>query len=518
MHDYAAALPRAVPSRTIWLVVAPLIAAAGAHLVTWLRARAGAAPALRRAENAETARLVGAASLGLAAGAFVGHALVLARGGPLRRALVESLGSGVRVGQIETGLRFCFDPVAAVFGGAAVLVAAIVAAVIAARPPEERSGVVWARLELALAGVLVTSLADDVPTMAVGWVMACGVAAWLAGRASAAAGVRTSVRAAVGVAALLVGGAWLSSGLGAALIGDEGAPDDRPATGVVPLGGAGDGGSLRMVSFPGTAVYLDDAATPLAVSPFAAAHVAPGRHELRLHFGPGSVDEPVEISMPPDGPTLALVPLGPTLSFRDLGAGLAAAAPALRVSKEEEAGGASVVTGVFCAWAIAALAVAGAAPAPRRRTDLLAQLATAAPLALVLLARAAVLTPFVPRAGWITLAAVVLAIAIAADRRVIPGTLEDATWRAGRLLVRFEHWVLDAVSAAAGAALWALAWIAAWVDAHAVLAPVDAVAVRIGRAGDRLEPAVGGSFAPVAWVLLACAAAALAAFSIAASR
>jgi hypothetical protein len=113
---------------------------------------------------------------------------------------------------------------------------------------------------------------------------------------------------------------------------------------------------------------------------------------------------------------------------------------------------------------------------------------------------------------------VVLAIAIAADRRFVSGTLEEGAWRAGRLLVRFERWVLDAVSAAAAATLWGLAWIAAWIDTRVVLAPVDAVAARIGRVGDRIEPAVGGSLAPVAWTLLACAAAALAALSLAASR
>jgi hypothetical protein len=140
-----------------------------------------------------------------------------------------------------------------------------------------------------------------------------------------------------------------------------------------------------------------------------------------------------------------------------------------------------------------------------------------APLGLVLLARAGVLAPLVPRAGWLTLVVLVI-VSIVADWRVPHGTLDQAAARAGRLLVRFERWVLDAVGAAGVASFRALAWTVAWVDARTMIHPVDAVAVRVDRFGHHIEPAAGGSLARVAWIVLAGLAMALAALSFVAIR
>jgi hypothetical protein len=324
----------------------------------------------------------------------------------------------------------------------------------------------------------------------------------------------------VALAALVTGGAWLFAGLGGAWPAEDADVEARPAIGVVALGSGDGGGSLRMVSWPGASVYLDDDLAPLAVSPFAGVHVGPGRHELRVRVGPGSEEERVEISMPSEGQSFAIVPLGPTLSFRDLGVGLAAPDGGARRGLRElrGPGGADLVTGAFGAWTIAALAIASATPASRRRLDLLAHVAMTGPLGLVLLARAAVLAPFVPRAGWGTLIALVVVVSIAADRRVAQGTLEQAAARAGRLLVRFERWVLDAAFALAAASFRGLAWAVAWIDARTMVVPVDAVAVRVDRVGYRIEPAAGGSLARVGWTLLAGLAVALAAATVAAGR
>jgi hypothetical protein len=273
-----------------------------------------------------------------------------------------------------------------------------------------------------------------------------------------------------------------------------------------------------MVSWPGAAVFLDDESAPLAVSPFTGVHVAPGRHELRVRIGPGSEDERVELWMPSEAQSFALVPLGPTLSFRDLAAGLAAVDGSMRRGLRElrGPGGADLVTGALGAWTIAALAIASATPASRRRLDLLAHVAVTGPLGLVLLARAAVLSPYVSRAGWVTLIALVVVVSIAADRRVAQGTLEQAAARAGRLLVRFERWVLDAAFALAAASFRALAWAVAWIDARTMVASVGAVAVRVDRIGYRVEPAAGGSLARIGWLLLAGLAVVLAAVTFAA--
>jgi hypothetical protein len=340
---------------------------------------------------------------------------------------------------------------------------------------------------------------------------------WLAPREGSLSGARGAGRAAVAIAALWAGGAWLFCGFGPASLAEDGLVAEGSTMGVASLGPGADGGSLRMVSRPGTLVYLDDETTALAVSPFADVRVAPGRHEVRLHGGPGSLDERVEFVMP-EGETLALVPLEPTLSFRDLAAALVATDAPLRRTLEErrEPDVRTVVTVVFCAWVTAALAIASAAPGSSR--SLWARLAMTAPLGLVLLLRAAVLAPFVPLAGWVAMGTAVFVASIVAYRHAAEGALEPAAWRAGRLLARFEWWVLDAVSSAAVGLLWALAWASAWVDARAVAGPLDAVSVRIGRVARRVEPAAGGSLAPVAWLFLAGLAVAVATASFVANR
>ena len=518
MTGYAVALSRAVPSRTIWLIVAPLLAGAAVHGIAAARRAAKASAEAPPDEGAEATRLVGAAALGLTAGAFIGHVLVLARPAFLRGALVEALPGARRVGDVGVGLTLCFDVLSAAFCGLAVLTGVWVAMRLASRAPKERPWSAWARLELALAGSLIAGVADDVPTMALGWLIATASCAWLAGSRELAAGARVAGRAAVAVAALVTGGAWLLCETGGAFSVDEASP--APKLAVASLGATAGESTLRMVSWPGAAVFLDDAHAPLGTSPFVDVAVPRGHHELRVQSGAGIEEDHVEFTVPDDerdghnGEAFAVEPASSTLSFRELAVGLSTGdAPLARTLGDRHGASFSDSAAmVFCAWLAAVCAIASIIPR--------VWMVESVVLGPVLLARAAVLAPLVPIAAWALGLAIVAAFAFVEDRRVPEDALERTVARGGHVLLRFERWVLDATASAGAALFLAVAWAAAWLDTHVIVAPLDAAALRVGRAGYRVEPLVGGSLARAAWLILfACAlAAAGVTMSYAASR
>jgi hypothetical protein len=462
MIGYDDVLARAVPARTLWLVVAPLIAAALVHAV------AAAVRRWRRAsrEDVETTRLVGAASLGLTTGAYVGHAIVLVR----RGALVEPLAGGLRLGRLEIGFTLCFDIETAALGGAALLAALAVGARLAGRRPEERTWTAWARIELGLAGVLLSTLADNVPTMALGCTLAAAGSAWRVLSAQPAEAARIAARAALAIVSLVVGGVVLfSSAEGGEAPGDDGMVRPAESIALVPLGATGtDSSALRMVSWPGAAVFLDDTRLPIATSPFAAAALPAGHHELRIRPDPrGALPEEVRLSIPPstEGRVLAIEPRGPTMSFRDLALSLAGD-DAFRRSLAEKGGGfgpwvdaADAASLAFWSWLMAACALATIVPRTRTLEAGIAGLAV--------LARGASLAPLATIGTWAAGLVIVLVFAVVDDRRVPEDALERVVAMAGRLLERFERWVIHATGAAAGAAAWALGWAAAWYDANA---------------------------------------------------
>ncbi|MCL2448752.1 MAG: hypothetical protein FWD17_07395 [Polyangiaceae bacterium] len=517
MIGYADALLRAVPAHTLWLVVAPLVAGTATHVLSATRRRSGGGGA----ENADVARLVGAGSLGIAAGAVVGHAVIVARQFPAHGALVEPLPGGFRVGSAELRLVLCYDLVAIVACGIAALAALGIAARLWMRPPAERPGAAWARIEVGLAGTFLAALADDVPTMALGWSIASAACAWRAAAVRPVESGRIAARAATAMAALLAGGVCIFHGsAGAFSAGDETAnASTAPPLGAVPVGSENPlGNTLGMVSWPGAAVSIDDARAPAATAPFAAVPLSPGHHDVRVRpGGPGATPEEVRIDLtaPPQGEALAIESWAATLSFRDLAVSTATADAPTRHALQAPvlgAGGSSVdpASLAFCAWIFAACAIISLLPR--------VQMPEPGILGLILLARAAVLAPLVHLGAWAVGLVIVFVFAVIDDRRVPEDALERTVSGGGRLLVRFERWVLDATASAAAGAFWAAGWMAGWVDAHVVQRPGDAVAARLGRTSARVEPWVGGSLARLTWVLLAAAAAAVATLSYAAIR
>src|SRR6516162_9813544 len=105
MPDYAGPLQRLVLSRTLWLILVwPAVGAAWQLIV-------------ERRRDADSARRVAIASLSLATAA------ILAQLPAGRRALLEPLGAGARIGQLDLSLALWFDPLAA----AAAVLACVVA-------------------------------------------------------------------------------------------------------------------------------------------------------------------------------------------------------------------------------------------------------------------------------------------------------------------------------------------------------------------------------------------------------
>jgi hypothetical protein len=74
------------------------------------------------------------------------------------------------------------------------------------------------------------------------------------------------------------------------------------------------------------------------------------------------------------------------------------------------------------------------------------------------------------------------------------------------LLMAFERWVVDSITATVGVLVTAAAWALAQLDGQTLAAPADAIAGRIVRGSRRLEPVVGGSLSRVAWTVVGAAA------------
>jgi hypothetical protein len=186
-------------SRTLWLVVAPPIAG-----FVWLVAKelADARRALGRDADRWSLR-VGIGSVALSSGATLGHALRLARAPADEEGLSQPLGASIEWSGAGSALRF--DTLSATACGLACAVALAVAALLATRAAAQGSRRAWAWLQLALAGALLSFLADGFVITLLGWTGVAASAAWLAGWADVRSGATRATRGALAVLALLFG-------------------------------------------------------------------------------------------------------------------------------------------------------------------------------------------------------------------------------------------------------------------------------------------------------------------------
>src|SRR5262249_53061122 len=146
--------------------------------------------------------------------------------------------------------------------------------------------------------------------------------AWLAGWNDSRRWFVAAMRGSIAMAAMLTGAVLLFWGLGGSWDGDDYLPDTpmRFAT-VRAMGwlraGATDGATLTLTNTADAEVFVDDARTPAARSPFVKVAVPAGTHALRVREGEGSNEDILgRVTFDADGEPVVLVPQGPALAFR----------------------------------------------------------------------------------------------------------------------------------------------------------------------------------------------------------
>jgi hypothetical protein len=518
-------MQNAVLSHTLWLLALPSLLALAWHLAaSWIPV--GDRPLWA---GPSAARAVGLTSAALTAAATSFHLIAL---GGAHRAEVALAPGGFHVGEAEVSWGLLFDRISSTGCAWTSILALGVATYLATRPEAERDSRDWAWLSMALAGAQLSCLADGFVTTSLGWVLAMGASAWLSGWANAEGASLVASRGAAALAALFVGCAALFWGVGGSWSGDEYVREAPPRYAVSdrdPPDADPNGAALTFVGSRGSQVYLDGSRVPFAIAPFADWAMPPGAHELRIRRS-GDEDTLLSFGAADTVRSFAVVATGPgaAWSYRDLTVALEARAPSgdrwLRrtLAAREGPGGISLVPlvlALFCAaaWATRPAPVGAGAPASLAVFGL-------AGGGLVpgwmLLARAGVLVPLAPSMSVVVwaVALVILmeggsslwaALVGSAPRPAAP----IAEWMTGRaaevggLLVRFEHWVVDAVANAAVALLRLIAWGAAHADAGPLALPGNLAAERVARCARAIEPWVGGSLARAAWVLLSIAGA-----------
>jgi hypothetical protein len=467
-------LQRLVASRTLWLIVAPPLFGFLWHLATGLRGAAGGG---RSEPSPASVRNVGIGAVMLACAATLGHAARLVRAAPGVEGLFQHGAAGSLAGSVDMGLGLVFDPLS---GMACALACAVAAAAALFASSDWRT---WAWLELALAGGLLSFLADGFLTTLLGWAIAATAGSWLAGWRDPRVGAERATRGAFAVLAILVGASLLFWGLRGQWDGDDYIVD-APAELVAPRSDARL--SFREIAAEvaapdpvgATAPSLTEIATSL---PARTASEAPRR------AGPGGFDivtlaliaflaaaVAMSATVPPRGAPFVLCAvgsatigaLGPFLLLR-----LAFLAPLARVGRP-----AIAAAGVFMLVAVARRAAYG------RGTTRGLALAGGAPAGLTCIALSAdgakggllVFGVACAVAALLLLAASSQGLSTSDDgRREQRGDddngiehllLGSAPEDGGALLVAFEQGVVDAIAGAVAVVVRATAWVLARLD------------------------------------------------------
>jgi hypothetical protein len=448
-------LQRAV-SRTLWLVVAPPLVAFVWQLARGLHGQ--------RAADDPWPRRLGAGSSLLSAAALLGHEFALVRAAKGTVALVEPAVGGARFGALEFGFALALDRLSAAACTLACVVALAAAAKMVVRRGDLQPWRSWAWLELSLAGGLLSFLAAGLAAAWLGWALAAGASAWLAGWTDTKSGALRATRGALAAFALLVGGALLSGAVG-------GSSDPAP-------------------------LLLDAHAAGVALAALLVAAVA-------MSAPPMQSDVPPELAALDRGAVAGL--LGPFLLLRVV--------PLVPRTPDAAPDAATMIAVTGAALLVFAVRRARANPAGLTRWI---AVAGGAPAGLTLIALgvdgAQGGTLVLLSSGFV--AALLLGIAdaapgppLAAARRpsVERALLGHAPEAGATLLMAFERWVVDAIAGSVGVVVPALAWALVRFDTHVVGAPVDVLAGRAVRLGRRVEPLVGGSLARIVWALVGAA-------------
>ncbi|HTQ48118.1 MAG TPA: NADH-quinone oxidoreductase subunit M [Polyangiaceae bacterium] len=316
MHEYAGPLQRVVLSRTLWVMVAlPLLGVAW-HVVLWRRRAAVAGGGGPTQAQLTGARTVGLGTAVVTAAAVVGHVISLLRLDAATRAMLDPVARGVALGGLEAPLALWMDGTSAVECTLASAVALGAAVVLAMRPAARRGWREWAWLHLALAGAMLSFLADGFAGLALGWSLSAAAAAWLAGWSSARAAAVAASRGALAVACMTLGAVLLFWALGGDWDADDYGADAPDGIAAVHLESRGGASSVTMTAPGGALTYVDDSRVPLARVPFVRAALPQGSHVVRVVTGARD-EEAARVTLG-EGDEAVLVPLGPTLAMHTM--------------------------------------------------------------------------------------------------------------------------------------------------------------------------------------------------------
>jgi hypothetical protein len=443
-------------SRTLWLIVAPPVVGFVWHLCRAFRVATHTPRAVagRRSVAPEPpdpwVPRVGIGAVLLAGAATLGYAARLSRAPAGIDGFVQRGLGAAHTGLHQGALGLAFDQLS---GSACTLACAValVAALVVRRTDARKANLEFAWLNLALAGGLLTFLAEGLVTTVLGWTVLGMAAAWLAGWDDRRAGAVRATRGAMAVLALLLAS------------------------------------SPFLGSFEPTTPAL--VALLVAVAALSSATPPPGAPRELAAVGSGA-------TFGVAGPYLLLriAPVSQLLAGH--GRVIALGGAVMLAAVLRKALDAPRATPAATRW----LALLGGAPAALTCISLGTDGVRGA--------------SFVLLSGGLTVSLLLLAGAlVATSAPAIPaGTpvrrdfehalLESVPEAGGALLVAFERSVVDSIGGFVGVVVHAMGWAAARLDTELVGAPANAVAVRTVRLGRVLEPLVGGSLVRVAWILV----------------
>ncbi len=506
MPEALRAMQHLALSRTLWLVL--LLPALG--LV---------AQGILGGARARLSRPAAIATLALALASIAFHAGVLVRVAP-EKILYCHLAPGLRLGPVVSDLDLRLDALSC----GASLVACIVA-LAAGLLVRGRADLAW--IHLALGGALVEFLTDDLLLLAMSWSIAVAAAAWMAGKRGADAVATTTMRGGAGLVALVVGIVLVEG-----RAGELGSPDTGEAAAIGAVvahsaHGSSPGASLTMTSPAAAAVFVDDARTPAARTPFDDVALSAGTHVFRVSTAASSPDVTAGPVLGAAGDSILLLPVAFTSSLhaiadlRAAGSVRSEGEPPARHDVALVPWSAPLLWIVLVAW-LAAAGALSASSFPLLGAPLALGAVACATTAIAgpfLLLRAAQSLPLPQGAS----ALVVLASAttfLAALWRALSGRgparglsfaagtpsseslFVAVSARLGEHIASMDRWVVGATVDAAASGARAVAWVVAWQDEHVMGMPGNRVARRFVGAARGLEPVFGAPAGRLAWWVL----------------
>ena len=252
-----------------------------------------------------------------ASGGLLGLSVVLASRlamMPPGRAIGQLVSPIARIGQLDLSFDLVVGPTAA---GCLVLAAALsLGTVLHAVWIGATQRLAW--IELLTLGVVIVSIADALPVIALGASLAT-LGAWGLGQGASRVGLASLLAA---DASLAMGTCLLFWCLGGTFSGAGYAPDAQPRfalvalTNVVPEPGKS---SLTLTTFEGSTVVADDG-PPLPGEPLLAPFIVPmepGTYSFRVQTGTSADARVTHVSLAADR-AYALAPFGPTPSLRNI--------------------------------------------------------------------------------------------------------------------------------------------------------------------------------------------------------